>query len=235
MDRFQLRIDVEPKDIPNLDDAHKRDCADSITGEVNRAFKNTLIFSAAVLAFYGLYSIFSVIYLMRMHKMLPQITFILPLTAAAVFLVELVAGTMQKWALIAEIILYLLIILTVIAFNEAVVQSLWIIPFACFGIYAHIKLIYLLPYYRVISKQEGFPEFTPLPSREEIVPAKKSVSAEASPETNEAEGSEDADDEDGKTSVNNGTAAPEKLENAEVSKEKTTSADRKKSRRKKRK
>ena len=165
MSKFRFEINVEPKDIPNLDDSHKRDCADAMTKVINQVFKYTLIFSAAVMAFFGAYSLFGFTYLMRMEKMLPQINLFLPLLAFVVFLLEFVAGTMNKAALIIEVILNLLLIFASIL----IIPTVWIAPFALYAAVIHIKLISFIPFHKAISEQEGYPEFTPLPTKDEIV------------------------------------------------------------------
>ncbi len=164
MGKFRLEINVEPKDIPNLDDTHKRDCADAVTGEINRVFRYTLIFAVAVLAFFGAYCLFGFTYLMRMGKMLPRLSAFIPITALAVAVAELFTGTMHKAVLIAETALNILLLLISMVY----IPSIWIIPFALYGAIGHIKLIMLIPIYKVLSEQKGYPEFTSLPTKEEI-------------------------------------------------------------------
>lgn len=183
MGKFQLEVNVEPKDIPNLDDAHKRDCADAINGVINSVFKYTLIFSAGALAFFGVYSLFSLTYMMRMMQKLPQLNLFVPLTAAAIFLMEFVSGTMRKWALVVQMLLHVLLIFASIL----TLQSAWIAPFALYGVVIHIKLITFLPFYNAISEQPGFPEFTPLPTKDDIVKKKDA------PEESGEDASEDTD------------------------------------------
>lgn len=165
MSRFQFEINVEPKDIPNLDDSHKRDCADAMKKVIDQVFKYTLIFSIAVMAFFGAYSLFGFTYLMRMEKMLPQINIFVPLLAFAVFLLEFIAGTMNKAALTIEVILNILLIFASIF----IIPTVWIIPFALYAAVVHIKLISFIPFHKTISEQAGYPEFTPLPTKDEIV------------------------------------------------------------------
>lgn len=176
MGKFQLEINVEPRDIPDLDDAHKRDCADAINGLISKVFKYTLIFSAAALAFFGIYSFFSLIYMMRMMEKLPQLNLFIPLGAAAIFLMEFISGTMRKWALVVQTALHVLLIFASIL----TLQSVWIAPFALYGVVIHIKLITFLPFYKAISEQPGFPEFTPLPTKDDVV--KKEAAPEESGE-----------------------------------------------------
>ena len=163
-DKFQFRINVEPRDIPNLDDVHKRDCADVMNGMINSVFKYMMIFSLAGLALFGVYSFFSFIYLMRTETILPQLPWLLPvfIIAAAVF--EFIAGTMQKWALIIEIILNIAVVIV----SVSTFLTLLILPFALYAAMLNFKLLTVLPVYRVLSEQPGFPEFTPLPTKDEI-------------------------------------------------------------------
>lgn len=184
MSRFQFEINVEPKDIPNLDDAHKRDCADALNKVVNHVFRYTLILSAAVMAFFGAYSLFSFTYLLRMEKMLPSLPIILPLAALVVFVLEFISGTMNKTALIVEVILNIIMLFASIV----KLSSVWIAPFALYGAVIHLKLFTLMPFYKVISEQKGYPEFTSLPTRDEIVIKKddssESAVSDVSPENN---------------------------------------------------
>lgn len=184
MSRFQFEINVEPKDIPNLDDAHKRDCADALNKVVNHVFRYTLILSAAVMAFFGAYSLFSFTYLLRMEKMLPSLPIILPLAALVVFVLEFISGTMNKAALIVEVILNIIMLFASIV----KLSSVWIAPFALYGAVIHLKLFTLMPFYKVISEQKGYPEFTSLPTRDEIVIKKddssESAVSDVSPENN---------------------------------------------------
>ena len=186
MSKFRLEINVEPKDIPKLDDSHKRDCADAMTNVINQVFKYTIVFSIVVMAFFGAYSLFGFTYLMRMEKMLPEINLFIPLLALAVFLLEFIAGTMNKAALIIEVILNLLLIFASIL----IIPTVWIAPFALYAAVIHIKLITFIPFYKAISEQEGYPEFTSLPSKDEIVIKK----AEDVPEDNSEEPSDKATD-----------------------------------------
>lgn len=195
MSKFRFEINVEPKDIPRLDDAHKRDCADALTKVINQVFKYTLIYSAGVMAFFGAYSLFGFTYLMRMEKMLPQINLFIPLLALAVFLLEFIAGTMNKTALIIEVILNILLIFAVIP----KLQTVWIAPFALYAVVVHIKLITFIPFHKVISEQPGYPEFTSLPTRDEIVIKKE----DAPPEETGESGSDSTDSGDVSDDTNN--------------------------------
>lgn len=165
MRRFRFEINVEPKDIPALDDTHKRDCADALKNVINHVFKYTIIFSVAVMAFFGLYSLFGFTYLLRMGKMLPQINLFMPLLALTVFILEFIAGTMNKTALILEVILNILLIFS----SVLIIPTVWIVPFAVYAVFVHIKLISLISFHKTLSEQEGYPEFTPLPAKNEIV------------------------------------------------------------------
>lgn len=195
MSKFQFEVNVEPQDIPRLDDAHKRDCADALTKVINQVFKYTLIYSAGVMAFFGAYSLFGFTYLMRMEKMLPQINLFIPLLALAAFLLEFIAGTMNKTALIIEVILNLALIFAVIPYMTTV----WIAPFALYAAVIHIKLISFIPFHKIISEQPGYPEFTSLPTRDEIVIKKEDdTSAE-----NSESGSDSTDGGDAPDDTNN--------------------------------
>lgn len=198
MSRFQFEINVELKDIPNLDDAHKRDCADALNKAVNHVFRYTLILSAAVMAFFGAYSLFSFTYLLRMEKMLPSLPIILPLAALAVFVLEFISGTMNKAALIVEVILNIIMLFASIVR----LSSVWIAPFALYGAVLHLKLFTLMPFYKIISEQKGYPEFTSLPTRDEIVIKKddscESAAPDAAPEDNSEKTSVGPDEDDAK-------------------------------------
>lgn len=159
MERFQLKVDVEPKDIPNLDDAHKQDCADAINRAINDTFKYTLIFAAAVCAIYAVYTLFGFTYLLRMGSVLPPIPFALPAFAILIFIFEFISGTMKRWALFLEIIFHA----AFIVFAATKLHTAIAAPFAFYGIIQHIKLITLIPHYDVISQLKGYPDFTPLP------------------------------------------------------------------------
>lgn len=189
MSKFRFEINVEPKDIPKLDDAHKRDCADALTKAVEQVFKYTLIYSVGVMAFFGAYSLFGFTYLMRMGKMLPQIGILMPLLALAVFLLEFVAGTMNKAALVIEVILNLALIFAVIP----QLQTVWIAPFALYAAVVHIKLVSFIPFHKVISEQPGYPEFTLLPTKDEIVIKKETDTSEENSES-VSDGGDDTDD-----------------------------------------
>ncbi len=174
MSRFRFEINVEPKDIPNLDDSHKRDCADALKKVINHVFKYTIIFSIAVMAFFGLYSLFGFTYLLRMEKMLPQINLFMPLLALAAFILEFIAGTMNKPALVIEVILNVLLIFSAIL----IIPTVWIAPFALYAAVLHIKLITFIPFHKTLSEQEGYPEFTPLPQKVETDAAEKNSDSE---------------------------------------------------------
>lgn len=170
MGKFQLKINVAPEDIPGLDDVHKRDCADVLRGIINSVFKYTLIFSLGVMAFFGVYSLFSLTYLMRMNDILPQMPMFMPILGVVIFFFEFISGTMRKWALIVQILLNIALTVTV----AATLQTVWIVPFALYSVGAHFKLLTLLPIHKVLSQQHGYPEFTPLPAKDEIAAGNKS-------------------------------------------------------------
>ncbi len=155
MAKFQLKIDVEPKEIPYLDNYHKRDCADAINRAVNRTFKYTLLFAAASAGYYALYTLFGFTYFLRMQKPLPNINSFIPILAIIIFFFEFVSGTMKKWAIFLQLLFN--IIITVVSVMEF--QSMIIFPFAVYSIYLHANLMGMLPHYEVISKLKGYPDF----------------------------------------------------------------------------
>lgn len=200
MGRFKLEVDVDIKNIPSLDDAHKRDCADAVNNVIGSAFKYTLIFGAASAAFYALYTIFGLFWGFRMGSMLPPISPLILLASALIFLFEFAAGTMQKWGIAAEI----LILSGMIIVSIMSKQSLIFVPFALYGIVKHIKLIYIMPFYRAISALPGYPEFTPLPVRSEkskentenTESAKSAENAESAESTEVADGTSEKDEKE---------------------------------------
>ena len=107
MAKFRFSVNVEPKDIPHLDDSHKRDVADVLTSIINHTFKRTLIIAIASIAFFAAFSLFSFTFYMRMGTLLPQLPAAMPIVCIAVVLAEFVAGTMNKPAVIIEIVLCL--------------------------------------------------------------------------------------------------------------------------------
>ncbi len=168
MAKFRLTIDVEPKDIPRLDDSHKRDVADVLTSIIERTFKRTLIISIGALAFFAAFSLFSLTFYLRMGTLLPQINVAMPILCVCVFLMEFIAGTMNKPAMIVEILLSAaLIFATMLSW-----PTVWIAPFAFYVMIINLKLLMLLPIHRAISAEPGYPEFTPLPTKEEVAAAK---------------------------------------------------------------
>ena len=56
MAKFSFSVNVEPQDIPQLDDIHKRDVADVLTSIINHTFKRTLIIAIASIAFFAAFS-----------------------------------------------------------------------------------------------------------------------------------------------------------------------------------
>ena len=78
-----------------------------------------------------------------------------------------------KLVIIAEIIINAAVALI----SVTTFQSLIVLPFAVYAVVLHFKLLTLIPVYKVLSEQQGFPEFTPLPSKDEIA-AKKEKSSE---------------------------------------------------------
>lgn len=164
MDRFKLEVDVDIKDIPSLDDAHKRDCADAVNKVISSSFKYTIVFGVASAAFFALYTIFGMFWALRMGSMLPPISPLIPLAAVLIVLFEFVAGTMQKWGIAAEILIFA----GITAVSVMTVQSLIFIPFALYGIIEHIKLLKIMPFFKAISELPGYPDFTPLPVKETV-------------------------------------------------------------------
>lgn len=172
MAKFSFTIDIEPQDIPRLDDSHKRDVADVLTSIIERTFKRTLAISLGALAYFAAFSMFSLTFLMRMNELLPQINPLMPILCICVFIVEFVAGTMSKPALIIEIILSV-----ALAFAAMLSwPTIWIAPFALYVTIINFKLLTLLPIHRAISAEPGHPEFTPLPGKKEIEESKNNIS-----------------------------------------------------------
>lgn len=163
MSRYKLEIDVDIKDLPSLDDAHKRDCADAVNKVIGSVFKYTLIFGAGSAAFFALYTFFGVFWALRMGSLLPPIPPLIPLAAVLIFLFEFAAGTMQRWGIAAEI----LIMAGMTAAAVTTVQSLVFVPFALYGIVRHIQLFRLVPFFKAVSELDGYPDFTPLPVKED--------------------------------------------------------------------
>lgn len=157
MAKFKFTIDVEPKDVPNLDDVHKHDCANALLKTINAGFKYTLIFSMAVAAFFGIYTLICFWWFLRMTTFLPQIPPAVPFIALAIAAMEFASGTMKKWALALEVVLHAALIF----FSVQHIPTLVAVPFALYGIYIHIKLFTLVPIFNAISSQPGYPDFMP--------------------------------------------------------------------------
>lgn len=171
---FKFTINVEPQDIPNLDDAHKRDCADALAASVNSTLKYTLIMAGTVMALFAAYSFFGFTWMLRMHSLLPRVSGIVPLAAGVIFIFEFISGTMKGWALALQTFFHVVMIFAAITSMASVI----IAPFAIYGAIIHFKLITLLPWYRAISAQPGYPEFTPLPEKKHLSSEEKDSSSE---------------------------------------------------------
>lgn len=169
MAKFSFSVNVEPQDIPRLDDPHKRDVVEVLTAIINRTFKRTLIISIAALAFFAVFSLFSFTYYMRMGALLPQLPVPMPIVCIAVFIMEFVAGTMNKSAVIIEVVLCIAMAFTFV-FS---VPTLIFVPFALYAAFLNFKLLTLVPVHQAISAEPGYPDFTPLPTKEEAAAAKK--------------------------------------------------------------
>lgn len=193
MAKFKFTIDVEPKDIPKLDDVHKHDCANALSKTINAVFKYTLIFSLAVAAFFGVYTLICFWWFLRMGTFLPQIPPAVPFIALAAAAMEFASGTMKKWALTVEVILHAALIF----FSVQYIPTLAAVPFALYGIYIHIKLFTLVPVFRAISSQPGYPDFMPPLNREML---SKNERADGKQEASSSEDTEkDAAKDDTKT------------------------------------
>lgn len=169
MSKFHFTMDVEPKDIPDLDDAHKRDCVDIMNSIINRTFKHTAIISLAVIAFFGLYLLFDLVFCMRMGERLPLLPLALPFICGAIFIAEFVAGTMNRFAIVIVALLFgALIFVSLLS-----ISCVWIIPVALYAIVINLRLFTLYPVHKALSAEPGYPEFTPLPTKEEVVKIKK--------------------------------------------------------------
>ncbi|GEM_PF-2615490 len=169
MARFRFTMDVEPKNIPDLDDAHKRDCADILNSIINRTFKHTAIISLVVVAFFAAYLLFDLVFCMRMGERLPQLPIALPFVCGAIFIAEFVAGTMNKPAIIIVAVLCcVLIFLSLLC-----ISCVWIIPLALYMVIINLRLLTLSAIHKALSAEPGYPEFTPLPTKDEVVKIKK--------------------------------------------------------------
>ena len=173
---FKLSINVEPQDIPRLDDAHKRDCADALTAAVNSTLKYTLIMTGTIMALFAAYTFFNFIWMLRMHYMLPKISAVVPLAAGVIFVFEFVSGTMNGWALALQTFFHVVMIFAAVTSKSSII----IVPFVIYGAILHFKLITLLPWHKVISRQPGYPEFTPLPEKKQSPSEEKPFTSEDS-------------------------------------------------------
>lgn len=171
---FKFSINVEPQDIPRLDDAHKRDCADALMSSVNSTLKYTLIMAGATMALFAAYSLFGFTWMLRMHSLLPRVSAVVPLAAGVIFIFEFISGTMKGWALAMQTFFHVVLIFAAVTSKP----SLIVVPFAIYGAVLHFKLITLLPWHRAISEQPGYPEFTPLPEKKQSPEEKESASEE---------------------------------------------------------
>lgn len=193
MAKFKLQIDVEPEDIPSLDDAHKHDCANALLQTINRIFKYTVFFSLITAGLFGVYSIIGFWWGLRMQITLPQMSPVIPIIALVILALEFISGTMNRWALILEIVLHIALTITAVS----ALQTLLIAPFAVYGIIQHIKLITLIPIYNAISSQKGYPDFMPPLSRDMLDSAAlKKEETEKVPEAEAAETGSDKDNVD---------------------------------------
>lgn len=205
MAKFKLQIDVEPEDIPSLDDSHKHDCADALTKTVNAVFKYTMLFSLITAGFYGAYSLINIWWMLRMEEELPSISPFIPFAALLILAVEFVSGTMNRWALILQIILH--IVLIIITCSSLI--TLAAIPFAFYGIVQHVKLITLIPIYKAISSQKGYPDFMP-PLNKDMLDCsaiKKDENEKISAETSSETGSKKDEIVDGTSGIDNKSSA----------------------------
>ncbi len=176
MAKFRFTMNVEPEDIPNLDDSHKRDCADLLTSIINNVFKFNLILSIGTLAFFAAFSLFSFTYCLRMGKLLPQLPTPMPFVGLAILLLSFTLGLMSKPAIILEALLCGALILI----SMLNIQTIWIMPFAMYTMIINLKLFTLVPIHRAISAEQGYPEFTPLPTKDDIVIRPKAEETDAS-------------------------------------------------------
>lgn len=206
MAKFKIQIDVEPEDIPSLDDAHKHDCANALINTINSVLKYTVIFSIAAAGFFGVYSIIVFWWGLRMQKMLPQISPIIPAVAIIMLAMEFLAGTMKRPALILQIIFHIVLLFA----SMIAVPTLIFIPFVFYGIIQHVKLITLVPLYDVISSQKGYPDFMPPLSRDILDSetlkkggTEKVSETEAKETEDKKENIDDDSQTDSKSSVNN--------------------------------
>ena len=180
---FKFSINVEPQDIPRLDDAHKRDCADALMSSVNSTLKYTLIMAGATMALFAAYSLFGFTWMLRMHSLLPRVSAVVPLAAGVIFIFEFISGTMKGWALALQTFFHVVLMFAAVTSKP----SLVIVPFVIYGAVLHFKLITLLPWHRVISGQPGYPEFTPLPEKKQSASEENRSPSEKKDEDESAE------------------------------------------------
>lgn len=202
MAKFQKKIDIDPQDIPGLDNSHKQDCVDVISRAINSTFKYTMLVCVIIGAAYGAYSIFGLIYMLRMNSMLTAISPIFPLLVLITAIFEFISGTMKRWALVLEIILHAaLIIVSVMQIQTAIAA-----PFVFYGTILHIKLMMLLPYHEIISQQKGYPYFTELPIGDVIKKAeppeeKASENEKAAEDKTEENSPDDSSEKENSTNI----------------------------------
>lgn len=157
MDRFDKQINLDPKIVKELNLSQKQECMAEINKRRDQAWKFSVFFCLGVMAFIMVYYLVSTVYTLRFNGLLPNVSIVLFITPAFVFIPSFFAhfmnGKCVMWAFFAYVISGFAAIVTSSFINA------WIVPFAFAGAVLYVRLSHCCDMYEALSKETGFPEF----------------------------------------------------------------------------
>ncbi len=156
-DSFDKKINLDPKEIPNMDKNQMQDCMAEINKYRKQAWMFSLIFAVVVFAFILIYSMFSLVYTLRFERLLPSVSTVMYFVPFIAVIPAFFAHMMNKGCVIWATLSYLLIALLTVATAELI--NMWAALFAIAGAVVHFRLYTVTGAYAALSKEDGFPDF----------------------------------------------------------------------------
>lgn len=157
MPGFKKELNLDPREIPLMDLSGKQECMTEIERRRKTAWVYSALFCAGVLAFIFLYSLFSMLFMLKQHQLAPSINKFLFLIPVFIFLPAFFAHSMNDKCIIWACIAYMLAGLFTIVTGELI--NAWIAPFAFAGSVVYFRLSKVCDAYYALEKEKGFPDF----------------------------------------------------------------------------
>ena len=157
MAKFVKQINLDPRELRNMDMENKQECMAEIDRRRKFAWLYSCIFSGGMLVFFLVYALISMFFTLSYKRLLPSVDVLFMYVPAVIMLLSFFAHMMNGKFVVAASIAYLIAGFIAIITSEFI--NAWIFPFAFFGVFVYFRLSQTCDMYHALEKEEGFPEF----------------------------------------------------------------------------